>query len=1177
MDSREAEAHGALGYSFLPAAIWLAAIGFIHQSRINPIFLFLSCGLGWAVLIYYLVLAGRVKSGFWVGLRLARLRLKGLLRPAASLWGSFRDGSPARYGAAVGAAGVNAGAVVFLAFQPLERPGAFTDSLGLKIALWVLIAGLSLLWAAISCQIFARRLSRMGTIEAEALGALGYGLIPALIWLVSVVFSHQGQVVPFWLFLSCGLCWLMLFYYPLAARRTGSGDSAGLLSASLVLAFFVTPALLTGLKPIMFLIQGDSAVDTVSAIGGWLSRIQWIFPAAVALFGLFVSDKGSTVRFVFFPTQVMALLFFAVAIPDPFLVDGQFTRFYPAEPAALFIVLPLFLLGLWDCVRRCLFSGKKSLWSPFPFLAILFLVFFRQAPWPGYSNLYEVGSRFPEFWVVRQGWATLFKDVYITYGLWDYAAFLLGQVFTGQPTASVGLYGGYLLILLLMSAQFLAVSSLLPVGLAFILCFWIGAGSHSVALIYFSVLSIPWLLNRPAAWILVWALLGGFAPFAKIPQGAMCVVAGLPAFFWQAAVLYKSNRKYFWRVGGLLILWALAFMVGPFSGYFWGLFRIFSETARVNSPWAANFWQMDASVFLATVMGNAVIVAPLLAAIAAVVMVRSGNKENALLAGFMLFWFVLLYSLSSVSYGFSRTDSRAYCRQFQVLVTLLPIILTVLLARVSKRVVVSACLAVILGFMALEPHGLPRPRESLARAATLPRASSEQIQDAGLFGLPHLGLGSFPAGHLEEERALKEGLDRYLASEETFLDLTMEGMHYYSSQRPMATEYPVYYVYPGDPPQFRAIDQLRRRQVRVSLLDPVFFDETPSGLRTHYLYRFGLLGGLPLEISPQKTILMPPEYFARAGVPMPDRAEALQLLDKQFPQRDVFFTPLVWGRGYHRLAKDLSLVRTLEPAEVVGKGADREFHYSLDPPLAGTEAGLLVLEVEADPEQVGPMSVHWEDGSLPEANNRMRFMAGRGVLIIPLDASPRWLLARSINSLTLRQTLIEPGNRSSMWDKSRFRPLTLVPSHIINGRMDQPGRLEATSDDPGLFYTLPKSLQGRELLLRLVTDLPQNAENVRIYYRTPGGYDEGQSEQIPAVSGRNKMYFHIPAHLTELGEVRLDIGNAPGRYMIHSVQIRALTTESRMPLPTIIRAELRQRPMIKELGLDSLGPWADLE
>ena len=130
------------------------------------------------------------------------------------------------------------------------------------------------------------------------------------------------------------------------------------------------------------------------------------------------------------------------------------------------------------------------------------------------------------------------------------------------------------------------------------------------------------------------------------------------------------------------------------------------------------------------------------------------------------------------------------------------------------------------------------------------------------FDLPQQGIGKYTASHLRNESNLKKWMDRLLDQDETFLDLTRDGGHYFSSGRRVITEYPVYYVYPGEPPQFRAIKALRKHKTRVSLLQSSYFDKSPAPLRTHYLYRYALLNGLALKISPQDTLLVPPEYFS---------------------------------------------------------------------------------------------------------------------------------------------------------------------------------------------------------------------------------------------------------------------------------------------------------------------------
>jgi hypothetical protein len=74
--------------------------------------------------------------------------------------------------------------------------------------------------------------------------------------------------------------------------------------------------------------------------------------------------------------------------------------------------------------------------------------------------------------------------------------------------------------------------------------------------------------------------------------------------------------------------------------------------------------------------------------------------------------------------------------------------------------------------------------------------------------------------------------------------------------------------------------------------------------------------------------------------------------------------------------------------------------WTLDTPLAGGDAGLLVLHTScaAADAPASQLRVSWTS-EIP--SGVITFQAGPR-LVVPLDASPRWLLARQISALHIR-------------------------------------------------------------------------------------------------------------------------------------------------------------------------------
>ncbi|GAK49575.1 hypothetical protein U14_00798 [Candidatus Moduliflexus flocculans] len=798
-----------------------------------------------------------------------------------------------------------------------------------------------------------------------------------------------------------------------AIKTWGKPKHVILLLWAVGLSWFIFPAVLSAMRAYIGSFGDISQCAILERSGKIFSMFHWVPPLLVVLAAVFASTEYKIVRHVLFPVQTILLLFYCTILPAPFIKEGQISTFFPIRPVFWFLAFPLAALGLADCIYRCFASKKKRYISPLTLLALLFSFLFHNSPIPEVSNLYELGARLPIYWSVRKGWSSLFEDVSITYGLWDYVTCWLSEIFTGELTATAYIYGDYLLRAILMTCSFLAISAALPLPIAFLIAIFFGSEVMICIAACFAILLAPKLLRRPEWWILVWTLMSAILPFARIPQGTVVVVASLPLFVWQVVALYHQNRKAAYAAFGLVNVVAMLFLFGPLSGYFGGLMRIYADTAKVNAPWAANGWL----AWGANLLKAAIIIAPLLAWVIAVLIVRSHKSAQSKKAAFAVFSMVAMYAFCLISYGFSRTDYQSSFRQYQVFLSIIPVLMigTIVYIR-TWRATLSSVMAFLIYFWLLDVlqlaapfQVLSLPRDMIASLSVISASETHDFQNAADFGMPHVGYGKFPNGYLKESANLKKYLDRILQPDETFLDMTMVGLHYFSSQRRLLTEYPTYYTIPGDTAQFRMINKLREHGIRLSLLEPAYFDQSPSSLRAHYPYRYALLNGLPFKISEQQVLLMPPRYFDKIGEPLPDLRQTLTLLDQQFPQKDLKWLPQVWGRGYEKFKKELPLIRELDISHV-NEHQYFQRTFFLNPSLSGLDAGLLVLDIETSDNM--KILISWNN-ELGWQSAKLSFFTNGKIVIVPLDAFPRWLLSRRISSLTLRAEMMSSSNAAA--------------------------------------------------------------------------------------------------------------------------------------------------------------------
>jgi hypothetical protein len=700
--------------------------------------------------------------------------------------------------------------------------------------------------------------------------------------------------------------------------------------------------------------------------------------------------------------QFMLLAFFLLLLPSPVNTGTAFVHALPLG-RLLTLVLFLILIGAWDIARRRQRSSGTAAISPWAVFA-LFLgchVFFRgnqigSGYLPGLlTNYYELNTRLSGFWMMMNGWQSLFKDAQITYGLYDVAGMASGWLFFGEKTSFSAMIGLRILFPLALKGILFALAiRRMPMYAAFLLLFFV-EGRGSIVLLCLLLLSAPALFCRPARWLIVCGCVSVFLPFACIPHGAISVLASLPAALFQLHALYRKDRGQFVTVlvfGGLLL-----FMVAvwPFGEHLHGYLRASIENAVVNAPWAANTFteQFTLSDFPALLL---YFIPPLLAFCVAHCLIKTQpRKRDAAFLGVLLIGFVLIYEFVAISYAFSRMDGRAFARNGQVVFAMLGV-LTLFLYPFRERARMYVGFLLLLLVLSTFSGSILVMLPSLTQPALVEK--TQILEDGKDFDVPNLGRGIFHSqDFLPEEKTLRGALDRVLAAEETFLDLTMEP-HYFPVARKAWLEYPNYFVYPGDKPQLRSLETLAAKDIRVSLLDSsIAYDFSPVNLRAYYLYRYALLNGLPWEVTPKKTLLMPAGHFARAGLEAPDAETALRLLDQQFPERDLGRLPAVWGRGYARFQDSLGLIVDFKRASAGEKSVQWTGTFA---PLRGRDAGLLLLDVKLPFRQMS-LTVEWHDAGIPAGDNRVSFMAYNGINLVPLDASPRWLLADQLEFVSV--------------------------------------------------------------------------------------------------------------------------------------------------------------------------------
>jgi hypothetical protein len=526
----------------------------------------------------------------------------------------------------------------------------------------------------------------------------------------------------------------------------------------------------------------------------------------------------------------------------------------------------------------------------------------------------------------------------------------------------------------------------------------------------------------------VWGVIGSLLIVTAPAQGAAVIIATLPLCAWRLVRAYSHERMPLLKaVGAAAAVVLIAWLVTPAELVVGGALRYAVEHSTVGDAAHAVDWRMSASPstplnwwLWEAVRTSWIAVGCASGALIIWTMFRGERerREPLLLVGVP----ILLLAVAFIYRAAGRIDpgfvSRLGYASIWMLSLLLPVLLYAAWGRRSWPAIITITVAG--GGMiasAIEPI---RISTVLARAyETLPAPAG--ADEAARRGLPRLDRTAVPAADLSRLLAIDAVLDVLLDPGETYLDLTNRNAQYFYLDRRVPIESGALYNLPEEHQQRRAVAALEAQKVPVVLAGPdrMLFDGGPPSYRTYAVYRYLMWRFVPLKID-QLVLLVRPDRIERALEHFGERADVsdpASLLDMLFRQANLYSLPGSWGGSWSALQKLVVPVRQLEvtgsavPVDltVIGTGRFRvagsapAVRWDLaSAPLRGRDVGILTFRFAC---RAGSPDVALEVGwtSAGERVHRLttvRFTSARQVAV-PLDASPRWLLARSISTLQI--------------------------------------------------------------------------------------------------------------------------------------------------------------------------------
>lgn len=773
-----------------------------------------------------------------------------------------------------------------------------------------------------------------------------------------------------------------------------------------------------------------------------------IVSSAVAVFCI---NSQSCSRFELRLRQFILILqffipaFFLILIPAPFVVEGKMIFHCSLSPAA-WGLLAFLILAAWIALiqkYRTLKSRRQGNWlkelTTWTALAVLFFVKSGTGNPPFIpSDDYHFGELLVPWWSFIDGHMIPFCDYVPARGLVNYFAGFINWLFIDGSAAGFSSVDPFVCILVL-SIAFVVFRETLGTGIAFLalllMPFFKGYSEIDIMVtVFICFVCRLFLVSRPHTWVVSWFLCA-MALFLFAPaQGFAAFLATTPlclVMLWRLVV--ERVHSSFVVELSLLLLTVLAVLATPLGSMIAGAMRYLIEQSAVNSIAHGIEWRES---FLSSKTNN-----PLL-----IEMVRASWLVVACWAGVSILnvrsvqnragrWRTLTYAVPvmillvlAIFRSAGRIDwegegwswSRLGLTSIWAIATLLPF----LMFTSRKRTFQSGRIFVwfFLGGMIfnLKTVGLPSYTFEPSRMA---RSLYDSVQKRGV-DMPWLGSAIMDRPHWERITGILTFLDKALDPQETYLDLTGRQAHYYYFRRKPPIEIGSVYNLVSESQQLRALALLRRDPPPVVLIraDNIVHDGGTVSLRSYLLYRYVVLA-LDYKVLQVggNVFLVREDRLARVSDMDIKWFEDISgspesTLNGVFQPGHLKDIPASWGRSWASLHNKLVEVKMLEEGATVQTNdvvRDEDGFYQRiggtpyvrfemsDMNMSGRDAGVLSFDYSC--QDIGPeaeLEIAWATADNGEQGGMaMRLHARNGRLLVPMDSSPAWLLAKKIVSL----------------------------------------------------------------------------------------------------------------------------------------------------------------------------------
>ncbi|MBF2026762.1 MAG: hypothetical protein IGS48_08350 [Oscillatoriales cyanobacterium C42_A2020_001] len=922
---------------------------------------------------------------------------------------------------------------------------------GFLVAFFLVYPGLRLLSAAIE--------QTNGSVAEEAFRQLLlYALIPIGLWISYSCLSND-PTLDLILFSTVLLLLVLAFAGAALVKRLETSSKADYVasvggSVLLVpLALFNGVALMLALSRLNLAWQFQIGAVILAAgvgVGVAIAGLIVLWLRAVSHFEL-----QKQLRFCLGLAQIGLPLYFFALLPTPWIGEqGRFwgDRFTPALYGLIAVLMAISYLDWGKRLRRQRdFKQPTDLFLVLSPLCLVGLLLYIKMPIAGANFLNPDDYHWGEFLLPWWLWQTFhyvpFQDYEPARGLVNYVPGLFANLFFSGDAAS------YLAVASkpILSVPYFAIAlpilantiGLLPAFLALIVMPSPG-GLFEIDLLVTAglcLLANAFVVQHWVRYLVTWLALCPLLILFAPGNGGLFTIATFPL---TAIALYQTRRlerRYLLRGAIVVVGVALVLIVfTPLDQMLLGAIRYGLEQSSLNSVAYGYEWfkSRGSQTFLSyslweLVRASWIVITVGLGLLTYQVVLQRERVQRSRFLAFTVP--VLLIAVLLIPRAAGRIDPGSLSRLGQtsawIICLLLPIVLMITFERRGRAVSLLG-IALVGGLLGFGFEAPPSFERIMQQPVAVVNPIGLNLVNGAAIGLPVLdGVVADPA-HLLRLQKVKAIMNAVLEPGETYLDLTNRNAQYFYLGYPPPIQAGAVYNVIHKNQQLRAVQRLQTNPPPV-----VFAADAASrlsgnqvALRSHLIYRYVVENYVPVAVD-QFLLLVQPDRVQRLKalqnaipavdaplIPMvldADASTRMTLLDYAFELPQLDGVPSSWGRSFGSLKSTMRKVGEVDAKPALNGvetvNGDRYKVTSANPRLTldvsalnvnGRDTGLLVFDFACKKRSKGQLAIRWQStsvGSDPEAV--MQLTPRNGKQIVPLDAAPRWLLAKGIQTVSV--------------------------------------------------------------------------------------------------------------------------------------------------------------------------------